>query len=38
MKEGNLLGHVISEEGIRIDPGIIVTIQKISMPRNKKEI
>ena len=36
MKEGKLLGHVISEEGIRIDPNRVAAIQKIGMPRNKK--
>ena len=38
MKEGKLLGHIISKEGIRIDPDIMAAIQKIGMPRNKKEI
>ena len=38
MKEGKLLGHIISEKGIRIDPKRVAAIQKIGMPRNKKEI
>ena len=38
MKEGNLLDHVIFEEGIRIDMGRVVAIQKIDIPKNKKEI
>ena len=38
MQEGKLLGHIISKEGIRIDPYTVATIQNISMPRNKKEI
>ena len=38
MKEGKLLGHTISKEGIRIDLDIVAFIQKIGMPRNKKEI
>ena len=38
MKEGKLLGHMIYEEGIRIDPDRVATIQKIGMPINKKEI
>ena len=38
MKEGKLLGHVISKEGIRIDPSRVVAIQKIDILRNKKEI
>ena len=33
MKEGKLLGHIISKEGIRIDPDRVATI---GMPRNKK--
>ena len=37
MKEGKLLGHIISEKGIRIDLDRVATIQKIGMPRNKKE-
>ena len=37
MKEGKLLGHVISEEGIRINPSRVAAIQKIDIPRNKKE-
>ena len=38
MKEGNILGHVISEKGRRIDPSRVATIQKIDICRNKKEI
>ena len=38
MKEGKLLGHIISKEGIRIDLDRVVAIQKIGMPRNKKRI
>ena len=38
MKEGKLIGHVISEEGIRIDPSRVAAIQKIDIPRNRKEI
>ena len=38
MKEGNHLGHIISEEGIRINLDRVVAIQKIGMPRNKKVI
>ena len=38
MKEGKLLGHVISEEGIKIDPSRVAPIQKIDIPRNKKEV
>ena len=38
MEEGKLLFHIISEKGIRIDPDRVAAIQKIGMPRNKKEI
>ena len=38
MEEGKLIGHIISEKGIRIDPDRVEAIQKIGMPRNKKEI
>ena len=33
-----MLGHIISIEGIRIDPSSVTTIQKIDIPRSKKEI
>ena len=38
MKEGKLLGHVISKEHIKIDPNIVSAIIKIDIPRSKKEI
>ena len=38
MEEGKLLGHIISKDGIRIDPSHVQAIQKIDLPRNKKEI
>ena len=38
MEEGKLLSHIIFEEGIRIDLDRVVVIQKIGMPRIKKEI
>ena len=38
MQEGKLLGHVISKEGIKIDPSKVATIQKIDTPRIKKEV
>eukprot|EP00253_Pinus_taeda_P018436 PITA_18436 len=38
MDEGNLLGHIISKEGIRIDPARVEAIQKIDFPCSKKEI
>jgi hypothetical protein len=36
VKEGNLLGHIISQEGIRIDPERIRAIAQLSLPHNKK--
>ena len=36
--QGRLLGHVVSKEGISIDPKRVAAIQKIECPRNKKEI
>jgi len=38
MDEGKLIGHIISKEGIRIDPTQMEAIQKIDFPRSKKEI
>lgn len=38
MDEGKQLGHIISKEGIRIDPSRVEAIQQIDFPRNKKEI
>ena len=38
MEEGKLLGHIISKDGIHIDPAHVQAIQQIDLPRNKKEI
>jgi hypothetical protein len=38
MKEGKLLGHIVSAEGVRIDPSRVEAIQTLSLPRSKKEI
>ena len=38
MKEGKLLGHIISKDGIRIHPDILNSILKVEEPRNKKEV
>jgi hypothetical protein len=38
LEEGKLLGHIISKDGIKIDPIIIESIQKIDHPRNIKEL
>eukprot|EP00253_Pinus_taeda_P021010 PITA_21010 len=38
LKEGKLIGHIISKDGIRIDPEIIQAILQIPYPRNIKEL
>ena len=38
MKEGKLLGNIISEEGIRIDPKRVEATRKIELPGNKAEV
>jgi hypothetical protein len=38
MKEGKLLGHILSAEGVRIDPRRVEVIQALSFPRSKKEV
>jgi hypothetical protein len=38
MKEGNLLGHIVSVEGVRIDPSKVEAIQTLSLPRSRKEV
>jgi hypothetical protein len=38
LEEGKLLGHIISKEGIRIDPSRTEAILKIEHPRNLKEL
>jgi hypothetical protein len=38
MQEGKLLDHIVSKDGVRIDPKRIEPIQIISLPKNKKEI
>jgi hypothetical protein len=37
-KEGKLLGHIVSAEGVRIDPDRVEAIQALSLPRSKKEV
>jgi hypothetical protein len=36
--EGNLLGHIVSDSGIRIDPERIVDILNLHVPTSKKEV
>ena len=38
LEEGKLLGHIISKDGIKIDPQRVDAIQKIAIPRTKKKI
>ena len=38
MEEGKLLGHIISKDGIWIDPSRVQAIQQIDFHRSKKEI
>jgi hypothetical protein len=38
MKEGKLLGHIVSAEGVRIDPNRVEAIQTLSLPRSRKEV
>ena len=38
VQEGKLLGHLVSADGIRIDPERVKSILKISLPRIKKDV
>src|ERR1043165_2361316 len=38
LKEVNLLGHVISAEGIAVDPDRVRTIQEWAPPKNVKQL
>ena len=38
LEEGKLLGHIISKDGIKKDPQRVDAIQKIAIPRTKKDI
>jgi hypothetical protein len=38
MKKGKLLGHIVSTEGVSIDPSRVESIQTLSLPRSKKDI
>jgi ribonuclease HI len=38
LEEGKLLGHIMSKDGIRIDPSRIEAILKVEHPRNLKEL
>lgn len=38
MIEGKLLGHIMSKDGVRIDPDRVVSIDKIPIPKTLKAI
>ena len=38
LEEGKLLGHIISKNGIRIEPARVEAIEHIALPKNKKEV
>jgi hypothetical protein len=38
LEEGKMLGHIVSKDGIKIDPSRIESIQKLEHPRNIKEL
>jgi len=38
MEEGKLLGHIISKDGIKIDPNRVAATDNIDIPRSKKEV
>jgi hypothetical protein len=38
LRKGNLLGHIVSAEGVMIDPAWVEAIQKLYLPRSKKDI
>jgi hypothetical protein len=35
---GKLLGHIVSTEGVRIDPSRVEAIQTLSLPSSRKEV
>jgi len=38
LEEGKLLGHIVSAEGVKIDPARVHAIQTLSIPRSKRGI
>ena len=38
LNEGKILGHIVSAEGVKIDPVRVEAIQKLSIPRSKRDI
>jgi hypothetical protein len=38
MKEGKLLGHIVSTKGVKIDPNRVEAIQTLTLPISKKKV
>lgn len=38
VKEGKLLGHIVSKEGVKIDPERVATINEVPIPKTVKAI
>jgi len=38
LEEGKLLGHIVSRDGVKIDTARVQAVQKIPLPRSKKDI
>ena len=38
IEEGKLLGHIISKDGVKVDPERIEAIKKIPLPKNVKAL
>src|SRR5713101_1352532 len=38
LEEGKLLGHIISKDGVKIDPERVSAILEVGEPRSKKEV
>jgi hypothetical protein len=38
LRKGKLLGHIVSVEGVKIYPARVEAIQRLSLPRSKKDI
>jgi hypothetical protein len=38
LREGKLLGHIVSADGVKINLARVEEIQKLSLPRSKKDI
>jgi hypothetical protein len=38
LRDNKLLGHIVSTDGVKIDPSRVEAIHKLSLPRSKKDI